>query len=198
MWIVFEGGDGCGKTTQIQLLCDKLKTKNIDFVFLREPGSTALGEKIRSLLLSDIDIETESEIMLFFAARFELLNKIIIPQLMQNKWVILDRFLDSTFAYQGYGKKGNLDLIETLSSFCLKKFSPNRIYILNANPKEALSRTSLSDRFERESLDFHARVQEGYLERALKGEGYRILDAALPPKTISQFIWEDILKNLDS
>ena len=128
MWIVFEGGDGCGKTTQIKDLEEVLREKNIEFLSLREPGSTPLGEKLRDFLLSDTAMLPDTETLLFFAARLELLNRVIFPALEKGLWVILDRFIDSTIAYQGYARGGSLELIKSLEKFCTAHYHPHRIY----------------------------------------------------------------------
>lgn len=190
MWIVFEGGDGCGKTTQIKNLEEILRKKNIEFLSLREPGSTPLGEKLRDFLLSDTAMLPDTETLLFFAARLELLNRVIFPALEKGLWVILDRFIDSTIAYQGYARGGSLELINSLEKFCTARYQPHRIYILDADPK--LKRHQSSDRFEKQDELFHQNVRQAYLDRAAQARYYRVLDGSQSKEKISACIQEDL------
>ena len=116
-FITFEGIDGCGKTTQANLLCEKLKSKSIDFEYIREPGGTKISEEIRKILLNPdhVTISNVSETLLFLASRSQIVIEKIKPALLMNKWVICDRYIDSTIAYQGYGRQLNVSLLNNCS-----------------------------------------------------------------------------------
>ena len=130
--ITFEGIDGVGKTTQINLFLEKLKNNNLDYVLFREPGGTPFSEKIRSILLDNSNkMSNLSETLLFLAARSDLVNKKIKPNLKNDFYVICDRFLDSTLAYQGYGRGLNIDLLDSLNNFItLLPISSASLYVI--------------------------------------------------------------------
>lgn len=192
MWIVFEGGDGCGKSTQVQLLRARLEENGTPCVVAREPGGTAEGEKIRTILLSDGSLTPISETLLLFASRAELLSRIIYPALFQGKWVLLDRFIDSTIAYQGFGRGVSLDLIDSLSKHVIGEKVPDRYYLLDAPPHLILNRRGRTDRFEKENMIFQERIREGFLAASKAHKNCRIIDACLPKEKIAEMIWQDL------
>lgn len=177
MFITFEGIDGSGKTTQIRLLEAYLTSKGREVVVLREPGGSVFSEKIRELVLSnDFQLNPNTELLLFNAARSELTEKVIIPLLKENKVVLCDRYYDSTMAYQGYGRgllKKNVYNCNHIGSLCV---IPNRTYYFRISVEEAIQRRShlRNDRIENENLDFFKKVVNGFDEIA-KNEPERIV-----------------------
>ena len=167
--ISFEGIDGCGKTTQINLVSDFLNSKNIKTKILREPGGTLLSEKIRDVLLDNKNkISSESETLLFLSARSIITSEVIIPSLRKNEIILCDRFIDSTLAYQGYGRKIDLELINKINLFATKNILPDLTLIFDIDPKIALSRIKHDslDRMESAGEKFLSDVRNGYLEIA--------------------------------
>ncbi len=177
VFITLEGGDGSGKSTQIKLLQSALSAAGIDAVFSREPGGTDQAEKIRNLLLQrdSGDFDPVTEALLMFAARREHLVNKIWPAMENGKWVVSDRFADSSRAFQGYGHGLDLDIIEKLYDVVVGDFKPDLTLILDIDPELGLSRSmkhnaastnaleTTEDRFERMGLGFHTRLREGYL-----------------------------------
>ena len=164
--ITFEGIDGSGKTTQINLLEQKFIQEHIPYVILREPGGTKLSEKIRNILLNrkNIHLSPSVESLLFVAARAQLMEEKIIPALKRDQFVICDRFADSTVAYQGYGRRLNVEYLEELNKFATNNFQPDLTIILDVDPEKASLRmgNDVPDRMESTGIDFFLRVREGY------------------------------------
>ena len=163
--ISFEGIDGCGKTTQIELLADKLRSKNMNCIVLREPGDTSISNKIREILLDKSnEICPESETLLFLSARSQLVRERIIPNIKKGNIVICDRYLDSTLAYQGYGRGLDKNMINNLNLFATNKMLPTLTFILDIDPKIAYERIIKKDidRMESEGVDFLNNISNGY------------------------------------
>jgi len=163
--ISFEGIDGCGKTTQIDLLVDKLRLKNMNCMVLREPGDTSISNKIREILLDkNNEICPESETLLFLSARSQLVREKIIPNIKKGNIVICDRYLDSTLAYQGYGRGLDKNMIDNLNLFATNKMLPGLTFILDIDPKIAYDRIIKKDidRMESEGVDFLNNISNGY------------------------------------
>ena len=163
--ISFEGIDGCGKTTQIELLADKLRSKNMNCKVLREPGDTSISNKIREILLDKSnEICPESETLLFLSARSQLVREKIIPNIKKGNIVICDRYLDSTLAYQGYGRGLDKSMINNLNLFATNKMLPTLTFILEIDPKIAYDRIVKQDidRMESEGIDFLSNISNGY------------------------------------
>lgn len=176
--ITFEGPEGSGKSTQSKLLCEYLRGKSIPFIYTREPGGTEIGEEIRQLLLDpeNVSMTQECECLLYLAARAQLVEELIRPALRDGKVVILDRFTDSTIAYQGYGHNLDIDFIKGLTDFIAKGIRPDLTILLDVETKEGLKRSLGShrkDRMEARGVGYHRKVREGYLELA-KDEPDRI------------------------
>jgi len=167
-FITFEGSEGCGKSTQSKLLYEYLKNKGYSVVYLREPGGTRIGEKIRKVLLDPKNhISAICETLLYMAARAQVVDEIIKPALKKNKIVICDRFLDSTLAYQGYGLGMDIELIEYIGNFITKGIKPDLTILLDLPVKEGLMYRKLQkDRIEKRSYLYHLRVRRGYLRLA--------------------------------
>lgn len=173
LFITFEGIEGCGKTTQIGLLTSFLQSIQRPFLLTREPGGTEVGERIRQILLSseNVRIEPLAELFLYLAARIQHYREVISPALGQGKIVLCDRFADATMAYQGYGRGLDLAWIEKMHDRTMENVKPNLTFLLDLPVEEGLKRALKrmennplkEDRFEKEALDFHQRVREGYL-----------------------------------
>ncbi len=171
LFITFEGPDGSGKTTQIQRLKGYLAEKGIDAVLTREPGGTFIGEKIREIILDpehqEMDYITES--LLYAASRAQHVSEIIMPALIKGKTVICDRFMDSSIAYQGYGRKLG-ERVRIINEIAVNGLVPDLTFLLLVNPKEGKDRISVDalDRLEMEELDYHLDVYAGYMKLAEK------------------------------
>ncbi len=161
-FITFEGPEGCGKTTLITELKRKLKEGGATVTATREPGGPIAAEKIRELILNN-PMGAMTELFLYEAARAEHLEKVINPALISHNWVLCDRFTDSTLAYQGYARGLDLKLIKTLNKIATQGIQPNLSVYLDVDPEVGLKRSSDPNRFERESLEFHHRVRNGFL-----------------------------------
>tara|TARA_Y100000996_G_C22465275_1_gene619787 strand:- start:214 stop:834 length:621 start_codon:yes stop_codon:yes gene_type:complete len=165
--ISFEGIDGCGKTTQINLLLKYFVDNNIDSDILREPGGTIISENIREILLdSKNQISPETETLLFLSARSIITNDIILPALEKNKVVLCDRFIDSTLAYQGYGRKIDCDLIKKINLFATQMIMPDLTLVFDIEPDLAFKRIERKnmDRMELSGREFLNNVRIGYLK----------------------------------
>ncbi|HKZ45866.1 MAG TPA: dTMP kinase [Thermodesulfobacteriota bacterium] len=185
LFITFEGVEGSGKTTQMEMLKEHLEWKGFQVVSTREPGGTELGEKIRSMLLNieGRTIAPWSELLLYAVCRAQMVNEIIKPALLDKKIVLCDRFADSTMVYQGYARGLDLEAVTNLNKWVTEGILPTVTFIIDCPPeiglKRALARidtragSNKEDRFEREDIEFHKKVREGYLKLA-KTEPNRI------------------------
>ena len=189
MFITFEGIDGSGKTTQVELL--KLYFENLGktVITIRDPGSTLISEKIRNILLdsNNLSISPQSETLLFTAARAQIVHEVIKPSLEKNKIVICDRFIDSTSAYQGYGRDMNLVNIGYLNKFAMQGVHPNFTFLIDISTQESTNRLNKSslDRMELAGNDFYEKVRAGYID-LVKNFPERIfrIDGILPIEDI--------------
>jgi dTMP kinase len=198
----FEGIDGAGKTTQVALLRDALQERGHRVVCLREPGGTILGERIRGLLLdrSDDPPSPLAELLLFSAARAQIVATRVRPELEAGAVVILDRFADATFAYQGFGRGLPLEQILSLEGIAAG-IQPHRTWYLDLDPEESARRRAArgeaADRMEAEGDAFRAKVRAGYLERAARHpDRIAVLDAARSVEQIAAQILADALEHL--
>lgn len=178
MFITFEGIEGCGKTTQIKLLGDFLRSKGFPCVITREPGGTGIGEKIREILLSPQNSEMDhvTELLLYMASRAQHIEEVIRPSLAKKKVVLCDRFSDATIAYQGYGRGFDLQWLRKLDKLAASGLRPDTTILLDCPVEIGLARAMervstqesqmTTDRLEMEDISFHRRVREGYLEIA--------------------------------
>jgi dTMP kinase len=165
-FITFEGSEGCGKSTQSKLLYQYLKNKGYAVVYLREPGTTAISENIRGILLNPKNnIASACEMLLYMAAHAEVVDKIIKPALSKGKLVICDRFLDSTIAYQGFGLSIDIDFIKAVGGFICDGIKPDLTLLLDLPVKKGLRhRKNTQDRIEKRPYAYHVRVRRGYLK----------------------------------
>ncbi|MEC8713431.1 MAG: dTMP kinase [Chloroflexota bacterium] len=203
-FISIEGFDGTGKTTQASILKKNLDDLNIDSILVREPGSTSFSEKIREILKENTEIETLTELLLFQASRYELVKKVIIPNLETGKVVITDRFSDSSIAYQGYGGGLDIKLIETLNNISTSNLKPDLTFLLDLNLESSKKRTfsrnndEQIDKFEKKDSLYHKKVKDGFLE-ILKNNNDRIIkiDASKDIYEISELILNIALEKIN-
>lgn len=196
LFITFEGGEGCGKSTQAKALYQRLCQQNIPVVLTHEPGGTVLGSEIRRALKRKrgCPVLPEAELFLFAASRAQLIAEVVHPALQEGKIVICDRFSYSTSVYQGYGRGLSLPIVEMVNSLATRNLKSDVIILLDLTPEQGLARKrNLKDRFELEDLSFHRRVREGYLKMAATDPNrWLVIDASLPKKEISEIVWERV------
>jgi dTMP kinase len=223
LFIVLEGGEGAGKSTQARILYGRLCQKNYRARLLREPGNTALGEAIRTLVISPrqtlfsrwrssltppqdnsqlvakdlfLSIVPGAELLLFTAARAQMVAEQLRPFLQRGLVVVCDRYIYSTVAYQGYGAGLNLGLIRTINELVIEGLKPDLVLLLDIDPVKGIGRkvkTQDMSRFETQELDFHRRVRQGYLRQMEDDpERWVKVDASLPKAKVSQEIWKAV------
>ena len=200
MFIVYEGGEGTGKTTQIARLEQQLQLQNYPVLVTREPGGTncPIAEKIR-LLLKDkenLDMQPKAELFLFLAARAQHVEQIIKPALAKKQTVICDRFFGSTFAYQHFGRGlFNLEEIKSLNNSATGGLIPDLTILLDIDPQIGLKRKGnliIEDRLDSEKLEFHQKVRQGYLTLAKQEQNWLVIDATQSIDEIFSQIWNKI------
>ncbi|MDH5776740.1 MAG: dTMP kinase [Gammaproteobacteria bacterium] len=184
-FITIEGGEGVGKTTNINFIQELLSQAQVDFISTREPGGTPFAEKIRDLLLDakQTRISDDTELLMMFAARAQHLAELILPALDKGQWVICDRFTDATYAYQGGGRGIDNDRIKVLEDWVQGDLRPDLTLLLDVPVEVGMKRASersAPDRFEQEQNEFFQRVRTAYLQRAeAEPQRYRVIDASL-------------------
>lgn len=193
-FIVFEGGEGSGKSTQARALYSRLRKVGYNVVYTHEPGGTMLGEKLRRWVKWGRDVTIPTELLLFLASRSQLVTKVIRPALEKGSIVVCDRFTASTIAYQGHGRGMDLGLLESLNNFVTDGLAPDLVFLLDLDAEEGLSRKKRKwDAFEREELIFHQKVRDGYREIAIANpEKWVVIDAGLPEVQVGEIIWEQV------
>ncbi|CDF57173.1 dTMP kinase [Thermobrachium celere] len=184
LFITFEGPDGAGKTTQINMLKEYLTSKGYDVVLTREPGGTAIGEKIRNVILDVENKEMDDicEALLYAASRAQHVKQLILPSIDQGKIVICDRFVESSIVYQGYARGLGEDKIEAINNIATRGLVPDVVFLLMLTPEEGIKRKKKSgelDRLEMEKLEFHNRVYEGYNRLKERRKNIFEIDATL-------------------
>jgi len=204
MFITFEGIDYSGKSTQAKLLVERLERQGDDVVFLREPGGTAVSEKIRAILLdkAHLDMTDFAELLLFSAARSQLVQEIIRPALAAGKFVICDRFYDSTTAYQGYGRGLNLDHVRLINKLATGGLIPELTFIVEIPVKEVVARRTLAgaspDRMESSGDAFYQKAVQGYKAIAeMEPRRCILLDGTQPVQHIHEKIWTILQQRRD-
>ena len=201
LFIVFEGLDGSGKSTQQQLLNDKLQSDKISNISFREPGSTVIGEKIVKILQSDQKLSPLSELLLFYVSRSAIIEEKIKPALANYDVVICDRYFYSSIAYQGYGRGMNIGFINQINDEVVKNIIPDLIFYMDISWEEKKKRKgiNINDRFEKEDRVFHNKVRSGYKSMAKKdSDKWKIIDAEENVENISSFIYETVKYNLNT
>jgi dTMP kinase len=197
--ITFEGIDGSGKSTQIQLLEAEFEKLDISYKTFREPGGTKLSEKIRAILLDkeNIELYSNAESLLFAAARAQLTAEQIKPALTKGEFVICDRFTDSTIAYQGYGRGLNINNLELMNTIATDGLIPDITFILDIDPEKASERiqTEATDRMESGGIDFFQKIRQGYYQiREQNQSRCIIINGEKPQKDISKEIHHIIME----
>lgn len=204
-FITFEGPDGSGKSTQIQALADHLRARGLDVLQTREPGGTAISEEIRALLhdLRHGDMAPRAEILLYSAARAQLVAQIIRPHLDAGGLVLSDRYADSTLAYQGYGHGLDLDTLRLITSFATNDLRPDLTLLFDIDAETGLRRRQQGgvewNRLDAYDLDFHRRVRAGYLELVqAEPERWVCLDATQDRETLQAKVRRVVEQKLGS
>lgn len=206
-FITFEGGEGCGKSTQAAFLKESLENEGLTVVMVREPGGTGLGEKIRALLKDELEDPPcdRAELLLFEAARAQLVEETIRPALEKGAWVISDRFSDSTLAYQGYGRGLPLDVLRRANEFAVRGLKPDLTVLLDVPPETAASRMrrresvtgTSADRIECAGEEFHERLRRGFIELAgAEPERFARVDAGGSEDEVRERVWKSLKRVL--
>lgn len=189
--VTFEGGEGCGKSTQVKKFINYLAQNNFDYIATREPGGTPFGEKVRQISqYDDEEISPKVEALLIGASRCKLVQDVVSPALDAGRIVVMDRFYDSAYVYQGYaGSDGKLlGDIKAITKIAVGNVKPNLTFFLDITPENGIERKAkykTLDRFERKSKDFHIKVREGYLKLAKQNKNrYVVIDANAPIEDI--------------
>ena len=195
LFIVFEGLDGSGKSTQIKALNDKLKLNNYDVISLREPGSTEIGDKILEILESSQKLTPIMEFLLFSISRSAIIDEKITPSLNENKIVLCDRYFYSSIAYQGSGRDLDNDFIHKINNKIVNDVIPDIVFYFDLTWEEKIKRKGIdhSDRFEKEDKLFHENVRKSYLQMAETDSAkWIVIDATLKMDEISEIIYAKI------
>lgn len=198
LFLTFEGVDGCGKSTQINLLKSYLETNGFEVVLTREPGSVGLGTNIRELLLNyDGEVSNVCESFLFLADRAQNVDCIVKPAIKQGKIVLGDRHTDSSLAYQGYGRQLDVDRIDMLNNIATSGLKPDMTFVFDVDVETSMARVGSSkDRMESAGVEFFQRVRDGYLEIAKKdSKRVKVLDGTLTPNEIHKQVL-DLIESL--
>lgn len=193
LFVVFEGGEGAGKSTQAALLTERLRASGRSVTQTREPGGTPTAEGIRSLVLADAAMSARCEALLFAAARAEHVAALIEPALARGEVVVCDRYIDSSLAYQGYARELNVSEVAALSRWATLGLLPDVTVLLDVEPGTGLTRATDGNRMESEDASFHRRVRAGLLELASAApDRYLVLDAAQPREDLAAAVWERV------
>lgn len=196
LFITFEGADGCGKTTQINLLNEYLKNKNYETYLTLEPGGCEIGKKLRQILLHhDGFVSSNAEMLMYLADRAQHVEEVIQKNVQENKIVLCDRYTDSTIAYQGYARGGDIEKIKFLNELATNKYEPDLTFVFDVESEVAQKRVGeTKDRLEKEGLEFHKKVRFGYLELAKKYPNrIKVIDSN---KSIDE-VFEQVKKIID-
>jgi len=200
-FITFEGPEGGGKSTHIKRLAERLKGLGHEVLLTREPGGTPTGETIRGILQHEQSGEAvcpQAELLLFEASRAQLVQTVILPTLQKGGWVLCDRFIDSTTAYQGYGRGFDLETIFALNRYAIGDCIPDLTIIMDVDVKTGherlrqrnLAQNTTSDRIEREAFAFHERVYQGFHELAKRWpDRIKVVNAMREPELVAADIW---------
>ena len=191
--ITFEGPEGGGKSTQARLLAESLRARGIEVLTTREPGGTPTGEIIRDLLQNNLSGEPlcdATEALLFCASRAQLCRDVLAPALARGAWIVLDRFTDSTLAYQGFGRGFDVSVLRSLNDFAPGEVRPALTLLLDLPVEEglarAVARSGKKDRIEQAPLEFHRRLRDGYLQLAREEpKRFAVVDAAKPVPAVT-------------
>jgi len=203
MLITFEGIEGSGKSTQVELLNEYLVSKGHTVVQTREPGGSLFGEALRKVLLQrDMNIFPLSELLVFMAMRAQHVEQVILPALQERKIVLCDRFVDATYAYQGYGRNIDLGIIETLNRLVTKGIRPNLTILLDVDVETGLRRKAqhaTMDRFEKEAVSFHQKIRDAYVKLSKEdSKRFYVVDGSREQSAIQDIIRQKVEKLISS
>lgn len=204
MFITLEGPEGSGKTSQIPALSEYLQLQGYDVITTREPGGTPISDQIRGVLINmkNTDLTPRTEILLFLAARAQLVDQLIKPALLEGKVVLCDRYGDSTLAYQGYGHQTDLELLKHLLAFATGGLKPDLTIFLDIDVERGLMRKKKVDEWNRldaYEVAFHQRVRQGYHQLiAEEPERWVVVDASQPKEVVQQNLRQVILERLEN
>ena len=193
--ITFEGPEGSGKSTQIARLAARLRDLVYDVLEIREPGGTAIGEEIRTILLRPRDgsMLALTELFLFLAARAQIVDEVILPAIAEGKIVLCDRFADSTTAYQSFARGIDRSLVDQLNDRACQGRKPDLTLLLDLPVEEGLARQSEKDRLDSETIGFHSKVRDGYLALAREErDRIHVIDASASPDEVEEAIWRAV------
>lgn len=194
-FIVFEGVEGSGKTTQTRTLARKLINEGIDHIVANDPGITPLGKRVRRWLKSDETASPITELFLFLGARSALTDSTLRGALEEGKVVISHRYTYSTLAYQGYGRGLDIEMLKNLNNIATGGLTPDLVILLDLSTQQGMERIAYRplDRIEQEGIDFHDRVRRGYKSLASESDvDWLIIDGSRPKSQISKIIWENV------
>lgn len=200
-FFTFEGGDGSGKSTQMQLLAERLRAGGRKVVETVEPGGTRIGRQIRRILLdaASQDLRATPELLLFFASRAQNVEEIILPAIEEGAIVLSDRFTDSSMAYQGFARGLGEDAVRALERIACRGLVPDLTLLFDIDPETSLARArermqgSEESRFEETAAEFHGRVREAYLKMAAREPGrFRVIDGCADVETVARAVWEAV------
>ena len=203
--ISFEGSEGSGKSTQIAHLAEHLQLVGQEVISTREPGGTEIGEQVRNIIVHNSrgdEMCAETELLLFAAARAQLVREIIAPNLMKGVVVLCDRYIDSSTVYQGVARNLSRDPVQQINQFAVGNVLPDLTIVLDVPTAVSLARirqraSDLPDRMERENIDFYKKVRDGYLVLARSlPKRFFVVDGTLPEEKISRLIWAEVKKRI--
>lgn len=196
VFVVFEGGDGVGKSTQVDLLAAFLAESGLDHVVTRQPGGTSLGAKLRPLILDHGhgDVAPRAEALMYAADKAQHMYELVVPALERGAVVVSDRYVDSMIAYQGAGRSLALDEVALVARWATEDLRPDLTVLLDAEPTSALQRISVKDRLEEAGLEFHSRARAHLLHLAEEDPAhYLVLDASRPREELAKIISSRVL-----
>ena len=203
--ISFEGSEGSGKSTQIAHLAEHLQAAGLKVLSTREPGGTEIGEQVRNIIVHNSkgdEMCAETELLLFAAARAQLVREVIAPNLMKGVIVVCDRYIDSSTVYQGVARSLSLDPVQQINQFAVGDVFPDLTIVLDVPTRVSLARiqqraSDLPNRMERENIDFYKKVREGYLVLARSmPRRFFVVDGTLPEEKVRKLIWDEVRRRI--
>lgn len=199
--ITLEGNEGAGKTTALKVIKHTLDAWGVKYITTREPGGEPIAEKIRDILLHSESLHAKTELLLMFASRNEHIQNVIKPELKKGTWVISDRYVDASYAYQGGGRELGFDRVKYFDDFIVGDWQADLTFLLNINPEIGMQRVAKrgkKDRIEKEGMEFFHRISESYIQKAKINSGrYEIIDASQTIRKVREQIQHSLSKHQD-